>query len=139
MRGKEGFTLLETLVALSLLALGVLFFLQASALAVKLHHRSARGTEALLAAQEVMELLLAAGWEGAVASLNDGSEAAAGGDGTFSLERKRGRHTYRVLLERGDSDPRFHRYRVTCSWREFSGGRESERSLSLSATGRRER
>ena len=62
MKSEGGFTFLELLVALGLLALGMLLFLQTSVLTLRLHARSRRGTEALLLAQEKMEILLAQGF-----------------------------------------------------------------------------
>ena len=91
MKTEGGFTLLELLVALGLLALGMLLFLQTSVLTLGLHVRSRRGTEALFLAQEKMEILLSQGWGDALAAFS--ADAEAGGEvdsqGRFAMETVR--------------------------------------------------
>ena len=57
----RGFTLIEVMVVLSLVGMGLLFFLQNSFLAMGLHDRGRKMSEALLLAQGRLELLEAWG------------------------------------------------------------------------------
>jgi type II secretory pathway pseudopilin PulG len=136
-KGEGGFTFLELLVALGLLALGMLLFLQTSVLTLKLHVRSRRGTEALFLAQEKMELLLGQGWEGALASFSP--DAGVGGEADsrdrFAMETVKRGIRYRIILERREGAPPVDRYRVTCFWEGSSRGLAGERSVALSAAG----
>lgn len=137
MKSEDGFTLLELLVALGLLALGMLLFLQTSVLTLGLHARSRRGTEALFLAQEKMEILLAQGWEGAIASFS--ADAEDGGEvdsqGRFAMETVRRGCRYRIFLERSEAHPPLDRYRVTCFWEGNSRTFSGERSVRISAAG----
>ena len=137
MKSEGGFTLLELLVALGLLALGMLLFLQTSVLTLRLHARSRRGTEALLLAQEKMEILLAQGWEDALASFS--TDADVGGEvdsqGRFAMETVRRGRRFRIFLEKREAAPHFDRYRVTCFWEGNSRSFARERSVRISAAG----
>jgi prepilin-type N-terminal cleavage/methylation domain-containing protein len=132
---EGGFTLLELLVALGLLALGMLLFLQTSVLTLGLHVRSSRGTEALLLAQEKMEILLSQGWEDALAAFS--ADARVGGEvdsqGRFAMETVSRGCRYRIFLEKREAAPPINRYRVTCFWEGNSRGFTRERSVRISA------
>jgi prepilin-type N-terminal cleavage/methylation domain-containing protein len=71
MRNERGFSLVEALVALTLLSLGSLLFAQASLLALKTGARSRRDARALALASEYSDRLRALSWERATDGCTD--------------------------------------------------------------------
>lgn len=127
MTADKGFTIIEAMVVLSLLGFGILFFLQNSFLAMGLHDRSRKMSEALLLAQGRLELLEARGWKKAV------EDCIAEGRARYRREvTLRGRR-YRLLLERTPLSTSLDCFTVTCYWEGPAGAFSRESSLSLSS------
>jgi len=127
MTADEGFTVVEVLVVLSLIGFGILFFLQNSFLAMGLHDRGRKMTEALLLAQGRLELLEAGGWKKA------GEDCVAEGRAQYRREvLLRGRR-YRLLLEKTSVSTSLDYFTVTCFWEGPAGSFSRESSLTLSS------
>jgi len=129
---------MELLVALSILALGSLFFLHASTFAVDLSHRSRRATEALGLAQEALERLVAGGWEGVTAECLPEPESAPEGESFSRCRRevmRKGRR-YLLLLERTEVERLLERLSVECRWSN-DGPFENHRGVRLETLKRR--
>jgi prepilin-type N-terminal cleavage/methylation domain-containing protein len=132
MTAEKGFTLVEALVVLTLLGIGILFFLKNSFLAMGFHERGRKMSEALRLAQARLELLEARGWRGAV------EDCVADGALRYGKEVVLRGKTYRLLLERRSVSTSLDYYTVTCFWEGPSGDFSRESSVSLStARGRR--
>ena len=127
MTADKGFTVVEVLVVLSLVGFGILFFLQNSFLAMGLHDRGRKMTDALLLAQGRLELLEARGWKKAV------EDCVAEGRARYHREvLLRGRR-YRLLLERTAVSASLDYFTVTCYWEGPAGAFSRETSLTLSS------
>lgn len=132
MAGERGFTLIEVLVAFSLLGLGMLLFLQSGLVSLRLHQRSLYLAEALSLAQEKLELLEAEGWERAVSDfVHAGGEEGTGGTVRYRKEVMRRGWRYVILLEKRDSETSLVHFAVSCFWRNRSGALSRENSLKL--------
>jgi type II secretory pathway pseudopilin PulG len=123
--GEKGFTLIEALVVFSLLGLGLLFFVQNSLLAIRLHDRGRRMSEALLLAQEKLELLEAGGWEKAV------QDCSPDGAARYRSETVVRGARYLLLLEKAAASRSLEYFTVTCFWEGPDGLFSRESSLSL--------
>lgn len=141
MKGEAGFTLIEAVLAASLISLGLLLFIHGAAVTARLHARSRLASSALLLAQERMEMLASRGWDGMVADC-----AAASGAGCEIDERGRlsgvvgmGPARYRVSLEKSSVAPRRERFTVTCHWDGEGSGFSRERSVRLATERRKDR
>lgn len=133
MGNERGFTLVETMVSLTVLTTGLLLFLHATALSLQLHERSRRISEALLLAQEKMEALTSEGWGGATADCaGEGGPGAGGEQDIFTKEIFLRGVFFRLVLERSATEPGLEHYRVSCFWKDGAGeyrGRNSVRLL----------
>ena len=141
MKGEAGFTLIEAVLAASLLSLGLLLFIHAAAVTARLHGRSRMASSALLLAQERMEVLESRGWDGIIA---DCAAAAGAGwevdeKGRLSEEVEKGPARYRILLDKSSIAPRRERFTVTCLWDGEGGGFSRERSVRLATERRKDR
>jgi type II secretory pathway pseudopilin PulG len=123
--GEKGFTLIEALVVFSLLGLGLLFFLQNSLLAMRLHDRGKMMSEALLLAQEKLELLEAGGWERAV------RDCTPDGGSRYRRETDVRGSRYLLLLEKAAASRSLEHFTVTCFWESPDGRFSRESSLTL--------
>lgn len=101
MRAESGFSLVEALVALTLLSLGALLFAQASLLALKTGAASRRDAQALALASEWSDRLKILPWEKAT----DRCEDPAGEGRAALCAIERGGRTCVVRLERSESRP----------------------------------
>jgi len=115
MRAERGFTVVEVLVALSLLGLGMMVLLQSTALASRFHEQSRTRSEALSLAQEKMEVFRSRGWEEAVSDCTDDVPPETGADGLQRTVVRRGRR-YCLVLERGVTGASLETCRVSCFW-----------------------
>lgn len=127
MTADKGFTIIEVLVVLSLVGFGILFFLQNSFLAMGLHDRGRKMSEALLLAQGRLELVEAGGWKRAV------EDCVAEGRGRYHKEVTLRRRRYRLLLEKTSVSTSLDYFTVTCYWEGPTGAFSRESSLSLSS------
>jgi prepilin-type N-terminal cleavage/methylation domain-containing protein len=115
MEVERGFTVVEVLVALSILGLGMTVLLQSTVMAARLHDRSRTISEAISLAQEQMEVIRSRGWKKAVADCSDEVPAETGAVGHQRTVVRRGTR-YCLVLERGVPGSSLERYRVSCFW-----------------------
>ena len=135
MRAERGFTVVEVMVALSLLGLGMMVLLQSTALASRFHERSRTRTEALSLAQERMEVFRSRGWEEAVADCSDDVPPETGAAGFQRTVVRRGRR-YCLVLEKEVIGSSLEICRVSCFW-EGEGRRFSRANrVRLTTAGR---
>jgi prepilin-type N-terminal cleavage/methylation domain-containing protein len=111
----RGFTIVEVLVALSVLGLGMMVLLQSTVMAARFHDRSRTISEALSLAQEKMEVIRSRGWEEAVADCSDDVPAETGAAGLQRTVIRRGRR-YCLVLAKEVTGSSLERYRVSCFW-----------------------
>ncbi len=129
MKAEGGFTVIEVLVALALLGAGMLLFVRASLLALRMQEESRGIAVALVAAQEEMERIAARGWEVPAAEC-----LSVERHGTISrcLKRRemKGRE-YRIVLERKVLDSSRELYSVACSLSGKGAARRQVRLVTL--------
>ena len=135
MVGERGFTFVEVLVVLVVLATGILGSLQASLLAARMQGRGRAMSAAVFLAQERIERIGALGWERATAGLE---RMAPGGllDAPAPLPQETlgaGGVRYLLLLEREAPGPLAPpRCTVHCFWAEGDRPWERRNSIRLS-------
>jgi prepilin-type N-terminal cleavage/methylation domain-containing protein len=120
--GDRGFTLIEVLVVMVVLAFGILGFLQTTLVAGSIQGRSRAMTAAVFLAQERLERVGALGWDRATAGLERESlPDLLGTDTAHPVERvaARGSKYLLVFSQEGCGVPP--RCAVRCFWTE--GGR----------------
>jgi prepilin-type N-terminal cleavage/methylation domain-containing protein len=132
---ERGFTLVEVLVALSILGLGMMVLLQSTAMASRFHERSRTISEALSLAQGKMEVVRSRGWEEAVADCSDDVPAETGAAGLQRTVVRRGRR-YCLVLERGIPGSSLEMYRVSCFWEGSDRRFNRANRLRLTTAGR---
>ena len=135
MKVERGFTVVEVLVALSLLGLGMMGLLQSTVLASRLHARSRTLSEALSLAQETMEVVRSRGWEEAVAECSDDVPAETGVSGLQRTVSRRGRR-YCLVFEKGIPGTSLEMYRVSCFWEGADRRYDRANRVRLTTAGR---
>ncbi len=135
MEAERGFTVVEVLVALSILGLGMMVLLQSTAMALRFHERSRTISEALSLAQGKMEVVRSRGWEEAVADCSDDVPAETGAVGLQRTVVRRGRR-YCLVLERGIPGSSLEVCRVSCFWEGSDRRFNRANRLRLTTAGR---
>jgi prepilin-type N-terminal cleavage/methylation domain-containing protein len=135
MKVERGFTVVEVLVALSVLGLGMMVLLQSTAMAARFHNRSRTVSEAISLAQEQMEVIRSRGWEEAVADCSDDVPTETGAVGHQRTVVRRGRR-YCLVLERGVPGPSLEMYRVSCFWEGADGRFNRTNRVRLTTAGK---
>ena len=139
MRGERGFTLVEVVVVMAVLAVGMLACLQSVVLAGRLHGRGREMTAALLLAQDRLERLGVLGWERATASLALAAappQSGLPGDHPQETVNSNGRRFLLLYLrEAAGEEPE--RHVVRCYWEGRGGGISARDCVTLSARRRR--
>lgn len=133
MASERGFTLVEVLVVMAVLAGGVLGVLQTTLVAARLEREARAVTAATFLAQQRLERLSALGWERATAGLAVAAlPAALGLDGARPQERVGGpAGRFLVVYERDAAGLEPPRCAVACFWEGGDGGFDRRRSVQL--------
>lgn len=113
-KAESGCTLIEALVALSVLAVGIVFFLQTSLFSLKNASAGRRDLQSLAVAGEWMEILRARPWAEAVGGCERTAVAAEKLETAF-CRVERGGETYYLTLERSLRNPLIEELTVHCS------------------------
>jgi type II secretory pathway pseudopilin PulG len=113
-KAESGCTLIEALVALSILAVGIMFFVQASLFSLKSAGAARRDTRSLAVAVEWIELLRERTWEGSVGGCERESLPEEKLE-TALCRIERGGETYRLSMEKSLRDPLVAHLTVQCT------------------------
>jgi prepilin-type N-terminal cleavage/methylation domain-containing protein len=137
--GERGFTLIEVLVAMTVLSFGILGVLQATLLAARLEQRGLAITAGTFLAQESLERISTFGWERATDGLSATALPARLGMPGAWLQREVVRPDGRYLLvfEREPEPARAPRCTVRCFWGGPRGDFDPRQVVSLSTRRRR--
>lgn len=119
---ESGCTLIEALVALSVLAVGIMLFVQTSLVSLKSASAGRRNTRNLAVAAEWIELLRLGPWQEAVSGCERVDDAAARRETAF-CRVERGGEAFNLSLERSLQDPLVERLTVQCSGPRSHGDR----------------
>lgn len=139
MGSERGFTFVEVLVVMVVLAIGVLGVLQTTLVAARLERRSGAIVAGTLLAQSRLERIGAFGWEQAVAGLAPAPAPAGSGlSGLFSQETVEAPAARFVVVYEREPEPADPPLcTVHCFWEGERGGYEPRNAVRLSLRRRR--
>lgn len=135
---ERGFTMVEVLIAITLLGIGMMLFLQAGLISARFHRRSRAVSTSLLLAQQKMEHLRALGWEKSIHGLLHGPLPELVGPGPDCWQetvRLSGRR-YRLVLQREKVAMEPNLIHVYCFWENGDGDFVPQCRLKLTASER---